>query len=101
MLALGRLMTRAFDVVEMLKLLPAVPVETLEMTPPVREMEVLVPIKTFWPPVTDKPEPTVKEPRVLVPVPPLATGMTPVMAMVEVPEIAMLVEPVKSEPISE
>ena len=32
MLALGRLMTRELEVVEMLKLLPAVPVETLEIS---------------------------------------------------------------------
>lgn len=36
----------------------------------------------------------------LLPVPPLLTGITPVMAMVEVPEMAMLVEPVSREPMS-
>ena len=101
MLALGRLMTKELVLVVMLKILPAVPVETLEITPAPREMEVEVPIKTFWPPVTVKPVPTVREPRVVVPMPPLVTGITPVIAMVEVPEIAMLVEPVKRVAMSE
>ena len=33
-----------------------------------------VPIRTFWPADTDRPVPTVKEPKELEPVPPLETG---------------------------
>lgn len=94
-------MTRLLVEVVMLKILPAVPVETLEMTPADKLICVEVPMSTFWPPVTVKPEPAVREPRVVVPMPPLETGMTPVMAMVLVPEIAMLAEPVSKELMSE
>lgn len=62
---------------------------------------VEVPIKTFCPPLMDRLEPTVKLAKVEVPIPPFETGMTPVMAMVEVPEIWMLPEPVNREEISE
>ena len=101
LLAVGKLMTKLLVEVVMLKMLPAVPVETLEMTPAVREMEVEVPIKTFWPPVMERPEPTVKSPRVVVPIPPLLVPITPVMPIVEVPVMAMLVPAVNSEPMSE
>jgi len=99
--AKGKFRVKELVVVEMLKILPAVPVEILVMTLPDKLMEVEVPIKTCWPPVMDRPLPTVKLPKVVVPIPPLLTGMTPVIAMVEVPEMAMLVEPVNSEPMSE
>ena len=45
---------------------------TLVTTLAPRLMEVEVPIKTFWPPVMERLEPTVREAKVLVPVPPLA-----------------------------
>ena len=48
---------------------------------------VEVPIKTFCPPLMFKFGPTVKLAKVLVPRPPFETGITPVMAMVEVLEI--------------
>jgi hypothetical protein len=108
----GRLMVKELVVVEMLNMLPAVPVETLVMTLLDRVIFVLVPIKTLWPPVMESPEPTVKEPSVVVPSPPLVTarGLVRVKlvklgvaetAMVEVPEITMLEPEVKREPMSE
>ena len=48
-----------------------------------RVIWVEVPIRTFSPPETDRLEPTVKEPKVLVPVPPLATDNTPVQPKVK------------------
>ena len=90
-LAKGRLRVRELLEVEILKMLPAVPVETVVITLEDREMEVEVPIKTFWPPAIDRPEPTVKSPKVVVPMPPLAVPMTPLIPMVEVPVMAMLV----------
>jgi hypothetical protein len=106
--AMGRLMVRELVVVAMLKMLPAVPVAIEAMTPAPREMEVEVPTKTFCPPVMERPEPTVREPRVVVPIPPLDTakGLVRVRevkagvaetAMVEVPERTMLAPALKKE----
>jgi hypothetical protein len=68
----------------------------------VKVIWVEVPISTFWPPEMERLEElTVRLPKVVVPRPPLATGITPVMAMVEVPEMAMLLEPVSREEMSE
>jgi hypothetical protein len=60
MLEVGRLMTREFVEVVMLKMLPAVPVETLEMTPAEREIvevpEIVTPV-----PAVNKEEMSEKE----------------------------------------
>ena len=62
---------------------------------------VEVPIKTFCPPVMERLElETVSEPKVVVPSPPFETGITPVIAMVEVPLIEIFVEPVSKEAMS-
>src|SRR6185295_18749411 len=84
-------MTRELVEVVILKLLPAVPVETLEMTEAEREIWVLVPIRTFWPPTMLRPEPTVRSPKVVVPMPPLLTAKTPVQPKVRV---LLAIEPV-------
>ena len=75
MLALGRLMTSELEVVLMLKLLPAVPVETLLITPADNPIVVDVPMMESLPSplVKVKPEPSERLPRVEVPIPPLAT----------------------------
>ena len=53
-----------------------------------RVIWVDVPIKTCCPPLMERLEElTVKLPKVVVPIPPLAKGSTPVMAIVEVPDI--------------
>ena len=59
------------------KIVPVVPVETLVTTLVPKEIEVEVPIKTLWPPVIARLEPTVKSPKVVVAVPPLVTPKTP------------------------
>jgi hypothetical protein len=64
--------------VEILKMLPAVPVETEVITFPDKLMTVEVPIKTFCPPVIESPLPTVKSPSVVVPMPPFKVCSTPV-----------------------
>ena len=77
--AKGRLMTRELVEVEMLKIVPAVPVETLAITLLLRVKEVEVPINTFCPPLTvSKALPEVKSPKVVVPMPPLDTANNPV-----------------------
>ena len=73
----GRLMVRELVEVEMLKMVPEVPVETVVMTLEDKLMVVLVPINTCCPPEIDNPDPTVKLPRVVVPIPPLETPNTP------------------------
>lgn len=75
----GRLMVKELVEVEMLKMLPAVPVETLAMMLLDKLMEVEVPIKTFCPPLTVKRLvlAEVREANVLVPVPPFNTGRIP------------------------
>ncbi len=70
-------MAREFVEVETLKMVPAVPVETLVRTLAPKVIWVEVPIKTLWPPVMDRPDPTVREPKVVVPSPPLETGSMP------------------------
>ena len=95
MVAVGKLMTKLLVEVVMLKMLPAVPVETLEMTPAAKLMVVEVPINTFCPPTMESPEPTVRSPRVVVPIPPLVTERRPVMS--EEPE-DRLMAPVFSSP---
>jgi hypothetical protein len=90
----GKFKVRELVEVEMLKILPAVPVVTVVMTLPDREIWVEVPIKTFCPPVTDKPLPTVKEPRVEVPIPPLATERIPLTS-----ELPKAMEPLKRLPL--
>ena len=108
----GKLIVRLFVVVLMLKIFPAVPVETFVITLLPREIVVEVPIKTCWPPVMDKPLPTVKLPSVVVPIPPLVTarGLVRVRevklgvadtAMVEVPDKTMLEPAVSKLPMSE
>jgi hypothetical protein len=100
--AKGRLMTRLLVEVEMLKILPELPVETFWITELASVIWVEVPIKTFWPPEILSPVPeTVKSPRLVVPMPPLLTAMTPLMPMVEVPEMAMLLPLVNKAPMSE
>lgn len=109
--AKGKLIANEFVEVEMLKIVPEVPVETLVMTLLAKVIFVLVPINTLWPPVMDKPEPTVKLPSVVVPRPPLVTarGLVRVRevklgeattAMVLVPEMTMLLPAVRSDPMS-
>lgn len=49
-----------------------------------------VPINTFWPPTMESPEPTVNEPKVVVPMPPLATGKTPVTLEVKLIKLAVI-----------
>jgi hypothetical protein len=105
MLALGRLMTKELVEVVMLKLLPRVPVETLEITPADKEIWVEVPIKTFCPPVMERPEPTVKSPSVVVPNPPLLTANTPLqprvkvlLAMEPVTLVSLVTKPTKVVP---
>jgi hypothetical protein len=108
----GRFKVKELVEVEMLKIVPVVPVETLVITELPKEIEVEVPIKTFWPPVIERPEPTVKSPKVVVPRPPedTASGLVKVRevklgvldtAIVEVPVIAILVPAVKRLPMSE
>jgi hypothetical protein len=80
----GRFKVKELVEVEMLKIVPVVPVETLVITELPKEIEVEVPIKTFWPPVIERPEPTVKSPKVVVPMPPLFTAKTPVQPGVKV-----------------
>jgi hypothetical protein len=77
MLANGRFIVREFVVVEMLKMLPLVPVATLVMTLFPKVIWVEVPMRTFCPPAMDRPEPTVKLPSVVVPMPPTDTVKTP------------------------
>ena len=107
----GKLMVKEFVEVEMLKIVPVVPVETFVTTLLLRVIVVEVPTKTFWPPVIDNPLPTVKLPNVVVPRPPLLTarGLVRVKdvkfgvaetAMVEVPVMLMLLPAVSNEPMS-
>ena len=104
----GRLMVRELVVVEMLKTVPVVPVETEAMTLAPKEMEVEVPMSTCWPPETERLEPTVRLPKVVVPIPPeeTAKGLVNVRevkegvadtAMVEVPERTMLEPALKKD----
>ena len=112
--AKGRLIVKLLVLVEMLKILPVVPVETLVMTLAPREMVVEVPIKTFCPPLIDKPAPAVRSPSVVVPRPPLATvnGLVSVRElkvgeavvlrswlMLEVPETVKVLEPKDKVPV--
>ena len=108
----GRFIVREFVVVLMLKIFPAVPVETFVITLLLKEIWVEVPMSTFWPPVMDRPLPTVKLPSVVVPIPPLVTarGLVRVRevklgvadtAMVEVPDKTMLEPAVSKLPMSE
>jgi hypothetical protein len=114
MLALGRLMTRALEVVEMLKLFPVVPVETLLITPADNPIVVDVPMIESLPSplVKVRPEPRERLPRVVVPIPPELTGRALVRvrevkegveetAMVLVPVMTMLEPAVKREEASE
>ena len=112
MLAIGRFIVSELVEVEMLKMLPDVPVAIVVTTLPLKEIVVEVPIKTCWPPETESPEPTVKLPKVVVPIPPLdtANGFVKVRevkegveetAIVEVPLMAILEPAVSREPISE
>jgi hypothetical protein len=100
-LAKGRLILSELVLVEILKIFPAVPVETFVITLLPKVICVEVPMSTFCPPAMESPEPTVKFPNVDVPMPPLLTGITPVIAIVDVPLMAMLLEPVSNEAISE
>ena len=75
-LAKGRFNVRVLAPIEALKILPVVPVAMLVTTFGPRLICVEVPINTFWPPAMERLEPTVKEAKVLVPVPPFVTGKT-------------------------
>ena len=76
--AIGRLITKELVEVEILKMVPVGPVETLATTLHERLKEVEVPMRTCWPPVTVRKElEEVREAKVLVPVPPLITFKTP------------------------
>ena len=75
--AVGILITRALVEVVMLKMLPKVPVEALAITLLPRLMEVEVPISTCSPPEIDRLLPTVRLPKVVVPMPPLEACKTP------------------------
>ena len=97
----GRFRVRELVVVEILKMLPVVPVETLVITFEDKLIDVEVPIKTFCPPLMVNPLPTVRSPKVVVPMPPLETakGLVKVRevklgvaetAIVEVPLMTML-----------
>ena len=61
-----------------------------------REMLVEVPIKTFCPPLMERLLPTVKEPRVLVPVPPVEIPKTPEVIWLAAMPMLVLVTPVIS-----
>ena len=74
-LAIGRFMVSEFVVVEILNIFPAVPSRnTFVMTLLLNVICVEVPINTFCPPAIDKPDPTVRDPSVVVPRPPLVTA---------------------------
>ena len=77
-------------------------VATLATTLPERLMEVEVPIKTLWPPVTVKKElEEVREAKVLVPVPPLETAKVPVQPGMKVKVLAVVVEMLMVKLVSE
>jgi hypothetical protein len=108
--AVGRLMTKALVVVVMLKMLPAVPVETFPTTEPLKAIVVEVPIIESLPSPAEKlrPLPRLRLPKVVVPRPPeeTASGLVKVKevklgvaetAMVLVPLRAMLLPALKKE----
>ena len=83
--AVGRLMVKLLVVVEILKIFPAVPVETVVITLLPKEMVVEVPIMESLPSPEENTNPLPKDrlPKVVVPVPPLATDSWPAQAKVK------------------
>lgn len=77
LLAKGRLRVKVLEEILPLKIAPAVPVARVVTTLVPKEILVEVPIKTLCPPVMERLEPTVREPKVVVPRPPLAGRRTP------------------------
>lgn len=94
--AMGRFRVKEFVEVEMLKMVPEVPVEMLVMTLAPRLICVEVPISTFCPPLMDRLEPTVREPKVVVPMPPKPTPKTPDVIWEAAMAMLVLVTPVIS-----
>ncbi len=73
----GRVKARLLLEMEALNRLPEVVVDTEVTTLAPKVIWVEVPIKTLWPPVMDRPDPTVREPKLVVPMPPLETANNP------------------------
>ena len=95
---MGRLRVKELVEVEMLKMVPDVPVEMLVMTLDDNPMVVEVPMRIWLPSpaVKLKPEPRERLPRVVVPIPPKPTPNIPEVIWLALMAIAVLVTPVIS-----